>query len=67
MIWVILFTILLKLFIETFLSQQNKINTVSIHGLEGHKVKKQLMVKTEWQLRQLFSVLFSGLEEEKVI
>ena len=25
---------------------------------------KQLLVKTEWQLRQLSFVLFSGLEEE---
>ena len=63
-VWVILFTILLILFIEKLLSQQNKINTVSIQGLEGHKMTKQLLVKTEWQIRQLSSVIFSGLEEE---
>ena len=62
-VWVILFTILLILFIEILLSEQNKIDTVSIQGPEGHKMTKQLLVKTEWQIRQLSSVLSSGLEE----
>ena len=41
-----------------------KINTVCIQGLEGHKMAKQLWVKTECQLWKLSFVLFSGLEEE---
>ena len=35
-----------------------------VDRLEGHKMTKQFLVKTEWQLRLLSFVLFLGLEEE---
>ena len=58
-VWVvILFTILLILLSQ----KKNKINTVTVQELVSHKMTKQLLVKTEWQLRQLPFVLFSGLE-----
>ena len=58
------YTVYYTIYRSILISQQNKINTFSIQGLEGHKMIKQLLVKTEQQLRQLSFVLFSWSEEE---
>ena len=52
-------TILLILYTYFISTKQNQ------YRLEGHKMTKQFLVKTEWQLRQLsFAFLFLRLEEE---
>ena len=51
-------TVLLILFIDTIKSIQSVYKDLKV------KMTKQLLVKIEWQLRQLSFILFSGLEEK---
>ena len=56
--WLLPFTILLILFIEILLSQQNKINTVSIQGLEVSKWQSNVWLKQIAAKANFFRFIF---------